>query len=108
MGIILEMDLYGNFRIKNGETVDIGAFENTGFIINEKVNTLIQADGSCQNEDGWISFFEHDDKDEIQISIHTHMQDIGDIEVYTYLNDLYGSDAHMLSMAFGQKKIHPL
>ncbi|HUH73498.1 MAG TPA: choice-of-anchor Q domain-containing protein, partial [Chitinophagales bacterium] len=92
----ISTDIAGNQRIYES-TVDIGAYENKGFSLQNIANSSLTSTGDCQTSDGWRHFYHNDGTDnKIFVSIQPQGQNLGTINASTKLNTHYGDEAKIL------------
>ncbi|MCZ2392695.1 MAG: right-handed parallel beta-helix repeat-containing protein [Chitinophagales bacterium] len=99
-------DLNGNNRIEQ-DLLDIGAFENRGFVLANTANDTIVSNLSYPNEEGWIHYYKSDDST-LVLSLNTQNQFLGEVEINSILNNNFGQSSIGLIMPYGQtKNIYP-
>lgn len=99
-------DLNGNNRIGQN-LLDMGAFENKGFVLANTASDTIVSNHSFPNEEGWIHYYKSDDST-LVLSLNTQNQFLGEVETNSILNDNFGKGTNGLILPYGQiKNVYP-
>jgi hypothetical protein len=96
-----QTDILGIDRILY-DNVDMGAYENIGFILHDLASSTLLASNSCVDADGWIHFY-HESEDVLILSLHPGNQVLEELKVISRLDASYGTGSvHELLHPFGQ------
>lgn len=99
-------DIAGNHRVREA-TVDMGAYENSGFTLHHLANTTLASNGDCMTADGWRHYYHNDGtENKIFISIHPDGQNLGTVTASTRLNEHYGDSSRILVDPYLQVPFH--
>jgi hypothetical protein len=99
-------DIAGNPRIQES-TVDMGAYENLGYSLQELANSNLTAEGNCNSSDGWQHYYTKvQQQNKIVVSINSHGQDLGAISAASILTDDYDLMSNQIFQPYGQEKTY--
>ncbi|MCO5230796.1 MAG: right-handed parallel beta-helix repeat-containing protein [Chitinophagales bacterium] len=102
----ISLDLNGNNRLEQN-LLDMGAYENKGFILANKASDTIVSNHSIPNEEGWIHYYKSDDST-LVLSLNSQNQFLGVVETNSILNDNFGKGTIGLITPYGQiKNVYP-